>query len=96
MKGRLVHTLLLALVPFLFSCSRQEEPVVSQQRYEYRLALEDEGTKALLNQGGVFWQNGDQVGLFLGDGTSVAASVDATSSPKTIVFSTSQALADGT
>jgi len=95
-KGRYIHTLLLALVPALFSCIRQEEPVVVPQRYEYRLALEDDGTKALLNQGGVFWQNGDQVGLFLGDGTSVAASVDATTSPKTIVFSTSQALADGT
>ena len=83
-------------MPASFSCSQQEEPVVGQQRYEYRLTLEDDGTKAQLNQGGVFWQNGDQVGLFLGDGTSVAASVDATSSPKTIVFSTSQALADGT
>ena len=66
------------------------------QHFEYRLALAEEGTKALLNEGGVFWQNGDQVGLFLGNGTSVPASVDVTTSPKTIVFSTSQALADGT
>lgn len=96
MKGRFVHTLLLALVPVIFSCSRQEEPVVSPQRYEYRLALEDDGTKAVLNDLGVFWESGDKVGLFLGNGTSVEASVDATTSPKTIVFSTSQALADGT
>ena len=96
MKGRLVHTLLLALVPFLFSCSRQEEPVVSQQRYEYRLVLAEDGTKAVLNDAGVHWESGDKVGLFLGNGTSVEASVDATTSPKTIVFSTSQALADGT
>ena len=93
MKGRLVHTLLLALVPVLFSCSRQEEPV---QRYEYRLALAEDGTKAVLNDAGVHWESGDKVGLFLGNGTSVEASVDATTSPKTIVFSTSQALADGT
>lgn len=93
MKGRFVHTLLLALVPVLFSCSRQEEPV---QRYEYRLALAEDGTKAVLNDAGVHWESGDKVGLFLGNGTSVEASVDATTSPKTIVFSTSQALADGT
>ena len=93
MKGRLVHTLLLALVPVLFSCSRQEEPV---QRYEYRLALAEDGTKAVLNDAGVHWESGDKVGLFLGNGTSVEASVDASTSPKTIVFSTSQALADGT
>ena len=96
MKGRFVHTLLLALVPVLFSCSRQEEPLVDSQLYEYRLAMEDDGTKALLNQNGVLWESGDKVGLFLGNGTSVQASVDATTSPKTIVFSTQTPLADGT
>jgi len=95
-KGRFVHALLVALVLASFSCVRQEEPVVVPQNYEYRLTLAEDGTKALLSQDGVSWQNGDRVGLFLGDGTSVAASVDATTSPKTIVFSTSQALADGT
>lgn len=96
MRGKLLHILLLTLVPAFFSCSRQEEPVADSQKYEYRLTLAEDDTKALLNQDGVFWQTGDHVGLFLGDGTSVEASVDATTSPKTIVFSTSQALADGT
>lgn len=94
MKIRLSHIWLVvwALLPALFSCTRRELPV---EGYEYRLALAEDGTKALLNENGVFWQNGDQVGLFLGNGSSVAGSVDVTTSPKTIVFSTSQALADG-
>lgn len=95
MKIRLSHIWLVvwALLPALFSCTRRELPV---EGYEYRLALAEDGTKALLNENGVFWQNGDQVGLFLGNGTSVAGTVDVTTSPKTIVFSSSQALADGT
>lgn len=66
------------------------------QGYEYRLELAEDGTKAQLNGDGVFWKSGDKVGLFLGNGSSVSASVDASTSPKTIVFSTSQPLADGT
>ena len=95
MKLRSVHIWLLTtvLLPALFSCTRRELPA---DVYEYRLTLAEDGTKALLNEGGVFWQNGDQVGLFLGNGTSVSGTVDVTTSPKTIVFSTSQALADGT
>ena len=86
------------LLPALFSCSEKERAlsVAQPERYEYRLALAEDGTKALLNQDGIFWQSGDKVGLFLGEGTSVVGSVDVTTTPKTIVFSTSQALADGT
>lgn len=93
MRFRAVHSALLAVSFLLVSCSEMERDI---QGYEYRLELAEDGTKAQLNQDGVFWKSGDKVGLFLGNGSSVSASVDATTSPKTIVFSTSQPLADGT
>lgn len=93
MRFRAVHAVLLAVSFLLVSCSEMERDI---QGYEYRLELAEDGTKAQLNGDGVFWKNGDKVGLFLGNGSSVSASVDASTSPKTIVFSTSQPLADGT
>lgn len=93
MKFKPVHTVLLAVSLLFVSCTEMEREF---QGYEYRWELAEDGTKAQLNGEGVFWKNGDRVGLFLGDGTSVQASVDVSTSPKTIVFSTSQALADGT
>ena len=64
--------------------------------YEYRLTIADASTRAELDDTGMHWQAGDKVGLFLGNGTSVAADVDVTTQPKTIVFSTGAPLPEGT
>ena len=88
-----VAFLMLWLVSGVVSCTREapEAPV-----YEYRLAMADASTRAELDDRGMHWEAGDQVGLFLGSGTSVAAQVDVTTTPKTIVFSTAAPLPEGT
>lgn len=88
-----VAILTLWLVSGVCSCKREapEAPV-----YEYRLAMADASTRAELDDLGMHWEAGDQVGLFLGSGTSVAAQVDVTTTPKTIVFSTAAPLPEGT
>ena len=100
-----IHYLLAALfaIPVLFSCTEKEqlEPAVQTEpvetpRYAYRFEIAEGETRALLNDQGVFWENGDQVGVFLGSGSSIAADVNAVSSPKTIEFSTSAPLASET
>lgn len=57
--------LALALLPLLSSCKldEPESPIQELQSYEYRFSIVEE-TKALLNDNGVFWVDGDQVGLF--------------------------------
>ena len=45
-----------------------EESVVPY--YEYRFSIEENETKATLCDDGVFWEDGDQVGLFAGPGYS--------------------------
>ena len=85
--------LMLLLAFGVSSCKREapEAPV-----YEYRFAMADASTRAELDDRGMHWEAGDQVGLFLGSGTSVAAQVDVTTTPKTIVFSTAAPLPEGT
>ena len=53
-------------------------------------------TRAVLEDGGVFWEAGDRVALFTGNGPAVPANVDVTTRPKTIVFSSSTPLPEGT
>ena len=89
--------LALALLPLLSSCKldEPESPIQELQSYEYRFSIVEE-TKALLNDNGVFWEAGDQVGLFAGSGASVAADVDVSTSPKSIVYSSGSPLSAGT
>ena len=58
--------------------------------YEYRFAIEESETKATLCDNGVFWEDGDHVGLFAGNGDSRPAPVDVTTNPKTIILSVQQ------
>ena len=92
-----VVLLALAFLPLLSSCKLDEPEGPSQelQSYEYRFSIVEE-TKAILNDNGVFWEADDQVGLFVGNGASVAANVDVTTTPKSIVFSSSSPLSTGT
>ncbi len=89
--------LALALLPLLSSCKldEPESPIQELQSYEYRFSIVEE-TKALLNDNGVFWEAGDKVGLFAGSGASVAADVDVSTSPKSIVYSSGSPLSAGT
>jgi len=90
----------LVLLPCFFSCTVQEpespaeEQNQEQNQYEYRFSIVE--TKATLNDNGVFWEAGDNVGLFAAGNASVAADVDVTTTPKTIVYSSEAPLADGT
>ena len=87
----------LAAFPVLFSCTEKEQEIsVDNHRFEYRFSLAEDATRALLNDEGVFWEAGDNVGLFTGAAQSLEAEVDAESSPKTIVVQTADPLAEGT
>ena len=98
MKKYKLRILLAALImlPLLFSCTVNEPelPVREQQNYEYRFSIVE--TKATLGENGVFWESGDQVGLFAGGEASAAAGVDVTTTPKSIVYSTGEPLEAGT
>lgn len=98
---KIVHALMAVLVaiPAFYSCVEKEllEPAVQTEpvevpHYTYRFEITDDGTRAVFNGEGVFWQSGDQVGVFLGSGSSIVADVNTESSPKTIEFSTSAPL----
>lgn len=87
----------MAALPALFSCAEKEgELPMAGPGYEYRFPIADPSTKAVLNDAGVFWESADEVGLFLGDASGQAGMVDVTTAPKTIVFSTSSPLPEGT
>lgn len=101
----------LAAVPVLFSCMEKEQdedrpvfgdkPVVPTA-YEYSFELADGETRATLQgEEGVFWQDGDPVGLYLMGGDSQTLHIQSEvrvregASPKA-VFSTTDPLAEGT
>ena len=58
--------LILAAAAVLASCSRQEVEVNEPAGHTYRFELIDGGTKAVLGEEGVFWDPGDQLGMFMG------------------------------
>lgn len=74
----------------------EQEPETEVTTYEYRFSLAENETKAHLNDNGVFWDGGDKVGLFLGSAASIAANVDAETTPKTVVFSLNNPISAGT
>ena len=105
MKKIIIRPLVAALlsIPVFLSCTEKElfEPALQKEpvdvsRYTYRFEIAEDETRALFNDQGVFWESGDQVGVFLGGGSSVAADVNASASPKTIEFSMSDPLASET
>ena len=87
----------IAAIPAFHSCA-EKEPVapVEQTEYTYRFEIADSETRATLGEEGVFWESGDQVGVFMGSAASVAANVNMSSTPKTIDLSTATPLAEGT
>ena len=89
-----------AAAAVLISCQREEleeiKPAAEPSGRTYRFELSEGETRATLSEEGVFWEAGDKVGLFLGEGPSVAADVDVTSTPKTVSFPTDGPLPAGT
>ncbi len=66
------------------SCGRDEIEIVNTPaEYTYTFAIEDGETRAFLNIGGVFWEAGDRVGMFL-EGYNGYANVNATTKTVTL------------
>lgn len=89
---------LAATVAALASCNKakEEEVPVVDGAYQYRFEIVDNGTRATLaGKGGVMWEEGDQVGMFLGSEAGVA-DVDVESTPKTLVISSGTPIPVGT
>ena len=101
MKTKKISRWAVAVLAVLASCTRvalEEEVtlVPAPARQVYRFELAEEETRATLTEEGVFWETGDQVGLFVGSAASVAADVDAASTPKTISYPASAPVPAGT
>ena len=86
----------VAAVAAVVSCQREEPGTTVPSAHVYRFELVDGETKACLEEEGVFWEAGDQVGLFPGNGAAVTGSVNASASPKTVSFSSLEAIGAGT
>ena len=90
---------LLVFVPVFFSCMEKEMEMKTPDTktvYTYHFEIVDDVTRATLNDRGVSWQTDDQVGVFFGNGNSVAADVNLKTTPKTIDLSTESPLSPGT
>ena len=79
-----------------FSACREKPAPEHAGPVEYRFDIVDEGTRAALSAEGVYWQEGDRVGLFAGGTGPVPAAVDVSASPAAVVFSSSVPLPEGT
>ena len=90
---------LFALTVVLASCQREELEVIKPSApasHVYRFELAEGETRATLGEDGVFWEAGDQVGLYPGSAASVAADVNAATTPKTVSFTSGTPLEAGT
>lgn len=94
-----VFTLLATVVAtsVFFSCTVKETiQSVERTGYEYHFEIIEGETRASLGDEGVFWGSGDQVGIFVGDGSSRTANVNLETTPKSIDLSVEAPLAEGT
>ena len=97
--SKIALSLMAALfaVPAFFSCSEREvETPVEETDYKYRFEIAEGETRATLGDMGVFWEENDQVGVFVGSGSSLAADVNLETTPKTVDLTTALPLAAGT
>ncbi|MBO4557270.1 MAG: tyrosine-protein phosphatase [Bacteroidales bacterium] len=86
----------LAFAAAMLSCTREELAEPTPQSFVYRFTLAETGTKATMGEDGVFWEAGDQMGLFVGSASSAAADIDVTTAPKTVTLPASAPIPDGT
>ena len=87
---------LIAFAAFLMSCTRVEIEEADSTGLVYRFALAEIGTKATMGEDGVFWEAGDQMGLFVGNAVSAPADIDVTTIPKTVILPASAPIPEGT
>lgn len=82
---------ILQAVLAIAACSKQEtDPQLPVKEYTYSFII-DEDTKATLDYDGVLWETGDRVGMYIGENHGYA-NVDATKTPKEIIFKSSTAI----
>lgn len=71
------------------------EPSNQEARYKYSFALIEEDTKAVIGDKSVEWEDGDRVGMFVGDYKG-SADIDVTTTPKMVVLYSPSAIPAGT
>lgn len=77
---------IVAAASAMVSCNKREQDVkVPEEGFRYTFILDDAETRATLDNGGVLWEAGDRVGMFL-DGYTGYANIDVESSPKTVTL----------
>ena len=96
-KTVLIRMAAFVAFPIFFSCTEKDQVIPGRSAgYNYRFEIADGETRATFTDEGVFWENGDQVGVFAGEGASVAGNVNVSQDPKTIEFSSLSLLEEGT
>ena len=77
---------IVAAASAIVSCSINEQDVkVPEEGFRYSFILDDAETRATLDNGGVLWETGDRVGMYL-DGYTGYANIDVDASPKTVTL----------
>ena len=96
-KTDLIRMAAFVAFPIFFSCTEKDQIIPGRSAgYNYRFEIADGETRATFTDEGVFWEDGDQVGVFAGEGASVAGNVNVSQDPKTIEFSSLSLLEEGT
>ena len=82
----------VAAASAIVSCNKREQDVkVPEEGFRYTFILDDSETRATLDNGGVLWEAGDRVGMFL-EGYTGYASIDVEASPKTVTLYSKSAI----
>ena len=71
------------------------EPSDPEARYKYSFALIEGDTKAVIGDKSVEWEDGDRVGMFVGDYKG-SADIDVTTTPKMVVLYSPSVIPAGT
>ena len=79
-----IATLLAISVGFI-SCNKEELNTVPEEGYTYSFAILDDATRATMDNLGVAWESGDQVGMYL-QGYTGYAKVDMSTTPKSVIL----------
>jgi len=88
---------LAAAAAAIVSCNKNEQEVQTPaDGYRYSFIIDESDTRATLDDGGVLWEAGDKVGMYIGTQYTGYANVDNSTSPKTIALYSSSEIAAGT
>ena len=76
---------LFAIALGFVSCNKEEINSVPEEGYTYSFTVLDEATRATMDNLGVAWEEGDQVGMFL-EGYTGYAKVDMSATPRSVIL----------